>query len=134
MVTTAPAIIHESVKRRPASYGVFLWSIPLLSWVLLIAVFFTSARQDMAKLLITNNTVLMKNVQHFLESENVPFVVEDNVILIGSADKSRVLSAVSRQKWYEPGAGWDRTTATTPHSAPHSLSNLARDNQASEGS
>lgn len=135
MVTTTAAIIQDPVKRRPASYNIFLWCIPLLSWTLLIAVFFTSAQQDsMVKLLATDNTTLIKNVQNYLETENIPFILKDNVILVNSSDKPRVLRAAARQKWFDPNAGWDQSLATPPQSAPSSLSNLAREGQVGEGS
>lgn len=138
MVTTAQVVFHESVKRRTFSSRFVLWCIPLISWGLLTVVFILSTKQsDMVTLLISENRVLLENVQNYLQEENVPFVIEENAIAIHSHEKERILRELSRQEWFEPDTGRNRGVSVSQDPsefAPYSFSNLARQDHAGEGS
>ena len=104
MVTTAAIVPSEAIKERPISYQVWLWSIPVITWILLIGVFIMANRTTQVTLVSADDAAFLDSVQSFLESENVPFSVDGNVITVDARERDEILRELSEQEWFESTA------------------------------
>ncbi|MBN2327508.1 MAG: hypothetical protein JXR73_10175 [Candidatus Omnitrophica bacterium] len=112
MVTTAADVRYKTTTGRSINSQFYLWSIPLITWGLLTAVFILSPDQNMVKLISTDNPTLFNLVQGYLESENILFELEGDAILIQAGQKNQIWLDLSQQEWFDPGAQWDRGAQT----------------------
>ncbi|MGC9328156.1 MAG: hypothetical protein ACP5I1_11020 [Candidatus Hinthialibacter sp.] len=109
---TAADAHHKTTTNDSLKRTIYLWIIPVISWGLLIAVFTLVPNREMVKLISSDNPTILKLVRGFLESENVPFKIEGNSILIQGGHKDQIWFDLSQQDWFDPGAGWDRGAQT----------------------
>ncbi len=107
MVTTASTITREMIKTRSLKYTLYLWSIPIFAWCMLITAFFLTRHDSMVRLITADQDKTVQNIESYLKSKQIAFMTEGYDIWVEPGDKSMILKELSQQTWFDPHAGWE---------------------------